>query len=147
MFTIKGREEGWRTKVGPKAAILFGPWCYVGKCNACHEYNRSNITKAGLCIGSLFWIASQWCSCWWLWSQSKIKLNSVVHFRFLVSNSIFVFLHYFQIFYRFGSKNENLKQIKLLNCDPCSLTDFGKAIEKIIVQDYDEACKIGTTDE
>lgn len=40
----------------------------------------------------------------------------------------------------------NLKEIKVPNCDPCSLTNFGKAIEKIIVHDYDEACKIGSPD-
>lgn len=69
-------------------------------------------------------------------------MNSV-QFRFLLSIRIL----YFQIFYRFSSENEKLKQIKLPNCDPCSLTNFGKAIEKIIVHNYDEACKIESTDE
>lgn len=54
----------------------------------------------------------------------------------------FCFNAFEQIFYGFNHEGD-LKPIDIPNCDfPCSLTEFGKSVEQIIIRDYDDTCTI-----
>lgn len=47
-----------------------------------------------------------------------------------------------QIYYNIDHESD-LKPIKIPNCDaPCSLANFSKSVESIIIRDYDRTCTI-----
>ncbi|CAD7084339.1 unnamed protein product [Hermetia illucens] len=46
-----------------------------------------------------------------------------------------------KIVYYFNSEDKFPKELRIPNCDsPCSLTNFGRSIEHLLVDDYDEIC-------
>lgn len=59
-------------------------------------------------------------------------------------NEMFLIRFFFlqQIYYSFNHDSE-LKPIKIPNCDaPCSLTNFSKSVQSIIIRDYEQTCTI-----
>lgn len=57
-----------------------------------------------------------------------------------------MFFFFLQIFYSFNSDSD-LKPIKIPNCDsPCSLIKFSKAVELIVIRNYEETCAITKND-
>lgn len=48
-----------------------------------------------------------------------------------------------QLVYYFNSEDKFPKEIEIPGCDyPCSLTDFAKAVEYLMVHNYEELCQV-----
>lgn len=73
----------------------------------------------------------------------EIKVfNSPYLARDLKTFNLICYCSSLQIFYSLSSYATDLKPISIPNCDaPCSLTQFGKAIQHIYVHDYDKQCE------
>lgn len=68
-------------------------------------------------------------------NQKSTSISFYLSLEFLLNNFAF------QIVYYFNSEDKFPKELRIPNCDsPCSLTNFGRSIEHLLVDDYDEIC-------